>query len=294
MRRLPPLAWMQAFEAAARHLSFTAAGDELGVTQSAISQRIRLLEGRLGQALFIRHPRSLELSDAGRAWLPSIQNAFARLEEGTSEVFGPELGAPVTIRATPGVQQYWLAPRLCQFHHAHPEIDLRIVTAVWSQQFGLEDADVEIRYGRGEWSDVVVHSLGEEIMTPVCAPEVAKTLHAPADLVGHTLLHAAGFALGWPAWLDVAGVKGLEEQCQRLICDTQVMTLRLAAYGCGVALVHRRLVGERDELVAPFTRTLPTQEGFWLVRPARRELRDVAATVWDWLAGSDLAATEST
>ena len=101
MIQLPPLLWLQAFESAVRTLSFTAAGSELGVTQAAISQRIRLLEDRLGQKLFVRHARSLTLTPAGQAWLPSIHDAFSRISEGTTEVFGMTSEKPVTLRATP-------------------------------------------------------------------------------------------------------------------------------------------------------------------------------------------------
>src|SRR5699024_12237562 len=135
MAGLPPVSWLQAFEAAGRTLSFTRAGEELSVTQSAISQRIRMLEARLGQDLFIRHPRSLTLTEAGRAWLPSVQDAFDRLAHGTAEVFGPEPDAPVTIRATPAIQQVWLAPRLHAFHRRYPQTPLRVVTGVWPDDF---------------------------------------------------------------------------------------------------------------------------------------------------------------
>jgi LysR family glycine cleavage system transcriptional activator len=173
MSYLPPVAWLQAFEAAARTLNFTRAGEELCISQSAISQRIRLLEARLGQALFIRHPRSLTLTEAGRAWLPSIQEAFSRLTQGTAEVFGPEPDSPVTIRTTPALQHYWLAPRLAALHRACPDIGLRVVTGVWAEDFMGEDVDIEICHGRGDRPDVVQVSLGTESMVPACIPRLA-------------------------------------------------------------------------------------------------------------------------
>ena len=111
-RRLPPAQALHAFEAAARHMSFTEAARELGVTQAAISQRIRLLEHRLGQPLFLRHPRGLELTDAGRALVPAVHDAFERLTSGIAEVFGAPADAPLTVRMTPGFAAHWLAPRL--------------------------------------------------------------------------------------------------------------------------------------------------------------------------------------
>ncbi|PRY71552.1 LysR family transcriptional regulator [Halomonas ventosae] len=283
MSALPPLTWLQAFEAAARTLSFTAAGRELGVTQAAISQRIRLLEDRLGQKLFVRHPRSLALTPAGQAWLPSIHEGFARIGEGTREVFGSAPARSVTLRTTPVIQQNWLAPRLLAFHRAHPAIAVRLVSAIWTDEFGPEGADIEIRYGRGGWSGVEALSLGAEHLLPVCAPAVARALAAPADLAGVTLLHAAGFAVGWPSWLERAGVAGLESRSPALTCDNQVMTLALASLGGGVALAHRRLFEGRDDLVAPFDLAVPTDERFWLVRPTRGQRQEEASLLWSWL-----------
>lgn len=283
MSALPSLLWVQAFEAAARTLSFTAAGHELGVTQAAISQRVRLLEDRLGQRLFVRHPRSLSLTPAGQAWLPSLQDAFTRLAEGTQEVFGEAGEAPVTLRTTPVVQQNWLAPRLTAFRAAHPEVPLRLVSAIWPADFGPEGADVEIRYGHGDWPGVEALSLGEEEMLPVCAPALAERLATPADLAGQTLLHAVGFAVGWPTWLEAVGATGLESRCAALSCDSQVMTLALAARGAGIALTHRRLVEGRDDLAVAFEWPVPSAERFWLVRPVRRRPRPEAARLWAWL-----------
>ncbi|MEC8901337.1 MAG: LysR substrate-binding domain-containing protein [Pseudomonadota bacterium] len=286
MNSLPPLLWLQAFESAARTLSFTAAGNELGVTQAAISQRIRLLEDRLGQKLFVRHARSLSLTPAGQAWLPSIHDAFSRISEGTSEVFGITSERPVTLRATPVIQQSWLAPRLVALHRQKPTILLRLVSAIWPDDFGPEGADIEIRYGRGEWSGLEMLPLGDEHLLPVCAPALARSLNEPADLAGHTLLHAVGFGVGWPGWLQAAGIAHLESECRSLTCDNQVMTLALASQGGGVALTHHRLLEQREDLVAPFDMSVPSDERFWLVRPSKRQVSDEAADVWAWLAAS--------
>lgn len=284
MARLPPVAWLQAFEAAGRTLSFTRAGEELSVTQSAISQRIRMLEARLGQDLFIRYARSLTLTEAGRAWLPSVQDAFDRLAHGTAEIFGPEPDAPVTIRATPAIQQFWLAPRLQTFHQREPQTPLRVVTGVWADDFIGEDVDMEIRYGGDDWPHLVQQSLGTDAMTPVCVPALAEVLHEPSALAGHTLLHTTGFAVGWPTWLDAAGVGDL--QTRHLWCDTQSMTLGLAAQGCGIALAHRGLIGNWQMLVAPFELTCPAREQFVLTRPERRSLRMPAQRLWDHLVAT--------
>ncbi|CAM3424303.1 LysR substrate-binding domain-containing protein [Halomonas lysinitropha] len=241
------------------------------MTQAAISQRIRLLEDRLGHKLFVRHPLSLSLTPAGQSWLPSINDAFSLLAEGVAEVFGGAADHSVTLRTTQVIQQNWLAPRLAQLQREYPQLAIRVVSAIWSADFGPEGADIEIRYGHGDWSGVETLALGDEWPVPACSPVLARELGAPGDLAGHTLLHALGFGAGWPAWLEAAGVTGLEARCHTLSCDNQVMTLALAAEGVGIALAHRLLLAARPDLVTPFTYGLVSEERFWLVRPSRRE-----------------------
>ena len=201
-------------------------------------------------------------------------------------MFGITSERPVTLRATPVIQQSWLAPRLVALHREKPTILLRLVSAIWPDDFGPEGADIEIRYGRGEWSGLEMLPLGEEHLLPVCSPALARSLNEPADLAGHTLLHAVGFGVGWPGWLQAAGMTHLESECLSLTCDNQVMTLALASQGGGVALTHRRLLEQRDDLVAPFDMGVPSDERFWLVRPSKRHVSDEAADVWEWLAAS--------
>lgn len=287
---LPPLAWIQAFETAARHLSFTLAGEELNITQSAISQRIRQLEDRLGQPLFVRHARSLSLTPAGQAWLPALQSGFQRLHEGTLEVFGPSRAAPVSLRATPMGQQAWLLPRLAIFHQAEPDIALRLVSAYWQSDFDDADVDIELRYGQGDWPEAEAIQVGntEECMIAVAAPTLASRLHTPADLSGTTLLHAAGFAVGWRRWLMSADQLALEHATRTITCDTQVMTLEMARLGMGVALVHDGLFalwcasGNRG-LQQVFPLAVPAEQHFWLVRARSHPLRPTAQRLWDFL-----------
>ena len=161
-----------------------------------------------------------------------------------------------------------------------------MVSAIWPDDFGPEGADIEIRYGKGEWTGVEMQPLGEEHLLPVCSQALAETLAAPSDLAGHTLLHAVGFGVGWPGWLQEAGAAHVEAQCWSLTCDNQVMTLALASQGGGIALTHRRLMEQRGDLVAPFTISVPSDERFWLVRPSRRHVSDEAGLVWQWLCNS--------
>lgn len=289
-RPLPPLAWLQAFEAAARLMSFTRAAEELSVTQSAISQRIRQLEDRLGQPLFVRHARSLNLTPAGQAWLPALQDGFQRLQEGTLEVFGPSRAAPVSLRATPMSQQAWLLPRLATFHRDQPEIALRLVSAFWQSDFDGEQVDIELRYGQGDWPQVeaIPVGVGQERMTVVASPALSAQLTTAQDLAGMTLLHAAGFAVGWRRWLMAADQLGLERTTSTISCDTQMMTLEMARLGMGVALVHEGhfrqwLASGNGGLEQALALTIPAEQSFWLARSSQRPMRPTAQRVWDYL-----------
>jgi LysR family glycine cleavage system transcriptional activator len=292
-KRLPPAQTLQAFDAAARHMSFTEAARELGITQAAISQRIRLLEHHLGQPLFVRHARGIELTDAGRSFVPAVSEAFQRLATGVQEAFGPARDASVTLRTTPGFAALWLAPRLRDFHERHPEIRIRITTAVWPSDFPGQGADLEVRYGDGHWDDVDSVALTRERVTPVCTPGLAVTLNAPGDLAHHTLLHAVGFQTGWPHWLAAAGVSHLLESTPSILCDTMVVVHELALNGLGVAIGRSDFIEPalaEGRLVAPFDRWLDTDEAFYLTRPFGESATPHAQRFWEWMLSAAPAA----
>lgn len=285
-RRLPPAQALHAFEAAARHMSFTEAARELGVTQAAISQRIRLLEHRLGQSLFLRHPRGLELTDAGQALVPAVHDAFERLTSGIAEVFGAPADAPLTVRMTPGFAAHWLGPRMQAFQAAHPGITLRVTSAVWQSDFDLVGVDLEVRYGRGDWEGVECERLTRERLTPVCAPDIARELAAPGDLAGRVLIHAVGFETGWERWLTKSGMPRLLDRTHALLCDTMAVSLEFAMRGAGLALGRSDFIGTllaEHRLATPFDLWLDTDEAFYLARVAGRAPRPEAEAFWVWM-----------
>lgn len=285
-KHLPPVNWLLAFDAAARHMSFTEAARELSITQSAVSQRVKLLEHRLGQSLFVRHPRSLELTEAGRAYAPTVRDAFERIDLATEEVFGPGRDEPCTIRVTPGFMLFWLSPRLHRFRARHPDITLRLTSSVWDANFTLEGVDLEIRYGWGEWGDASCRRLTWERVFPVCASKVAARLTHPADLAGETLLHVVGFETGWPHWLAQAGVSEIADSTRAVLCDTTVVVMDLARRGEGVALVRSSFAEDAlgtGDLTVPFDLAIDLDEAFYLAQPLKRALRPEAAAFRDWL-----------
>ena len=160
-RTLPPLNGLRAFEAAARHMSFTDAADELSVTQAAISHQVRGLEQRLGLKLFVRRNRSLLLSEAGQAYLPAVRAAFDQLNEATEKLLQKDRGGHLTVTTTASFAMKWLVPRLGGFQRANPEIDVRISTGTGLIDFSREDVDIGIRYGRGQWPSLTAERLVE-------------------------------------------------------------------------------------------------------------------------------------
>lgn len=284
-RDLPPLTWLRAFEAAARTLSFTSAAAELHVTQAAISKHVKSLELRLGQALFLRRPRSLELTKMGEAYLPKVQDALERLATGTREVFGRRRGQVLTVRSAVSFSVAWLAPRLAEYLEAKPGRAVRIISSVWTDAFDRDAVDLDVQYGTGGWEGVDSHRLTWDRITPVCAPKVAEALQSPDDLAQHRLLHVMGYQEGWGRWLAAAGTRQVDPG-QGLQLDTSLAAFALAAEGVGVALARSSLAGgdlASGRLVAPFALDLPIDEAFHLLVPKGRDPHPEAAAFMDWL-----------
>ena len=287
LRPLPPPNWLRTFVAAARHMSFTRAAEELHVTQSAVSQQIRLLEDRLDQPLFHRLPQGLQLTEAGKAFLPVVRDSFDRLAYATEEIFGYARSDLVTVRATPGFGEFWLGPRLHRLYAAHPDLELRITTTIWNTDFMESGVDLEVRYGTGEWPELEARQLMREYLMPVCSPRLASGLGGdPARLAGVRLLHTDGFRNGWPEWLHRAGIADRVDGGSGSHFDTAVLPLRLAGEGLGVALGRWSMIEQHladGTLVTPFDVALPTDEAFYVAWPTDEPLRPEAELLRDWL-----------
>jgi LysR family transcriptional regulator, glycine cleavage system transcriptional activator len=282
---VPPLNWLRAFEAAARHLSFTHAAHELNVTQAAISKQVKLLELHLRQQLFVRLPRSLSLTKSGEAYLPKVRDAFERLNFGTQEVFGRHRGSVVTVRCAVSFSVNWLAPRLPDFMARYPKAKIRLVSSVWSDNDEKNQCDLDIQYGTGNWRNADCHRLTRETITPLCAPSLLNQLRTPADLRHQNLLHVIGYQDGWATWLKAAGVSDIDPG-GGLQCDTSLVAFELAAHGAGVALGRSSLADrelQSGQLVAPFELAVPVDESFYLIKPKGRSLPDDATVFADWL-----------
>ena len=239
MANLPSLNGLRAFEAAARHLSFTRAAAELNVTQTAISHQIRRLEDQLGLPLFERRNRALALTREAQGYLPAVRAAFEDLRLATARLQRPEREDVLTVSTTASLAAKWLVSRVAAFQDAHPRIEVRITTSAHLVDFRREQVDMAVRYGRGNWPGLRAQWLMAEDIFPVCSPallQAEKPLRRPEDLAHHTLLHATVSREDWQLWLTAAGLPTSLATRRGLSFDQSFMAIQAAMDGLGVAL----------------------------------------------------------
>jgi len=271
--RLPSLNGLRAFEAAARHLSFTQAASELNVTQTAISHQIRRLEEELGIRLFVRENRALSLTPEAREYLPGIRAAFNDLRLATDRLLRKDDDNVLTISTLASLAAKWLLPRLSAFQEAHPDIDVRITTSTGLIDFRGGDVDAAIRYGRGHWPGLRAEWLMADEMFPVCSPTLLtgkRPLRCPEDLRDHVLLHNTNNGDDWRLWLTAAGLPSDISKQPGITFDLILMTVQAAIDGMGVAMGRTTYVKDdiaKTRLVVPFKIALPADAGFYLVSP---------------------------
>jgi LysR family glycine cleavage system transcriptional activator len=300
--RLPPLNALRAFEAAARHLSFSQAAAELHVTPTAISHQIKGLEAYLGVTLFHRLNRALVLTENGRAALPKLQKGFAYLAEAVRAMQGPGKRRPLTVWAAPSLTAKWLVPRLPRFAARHPDIDLQ-VSASDSQldrefspgtvhdslhQAGI---DVAIRFGYGEYPGCRVDKLFAAAVVPLCSPCLLKGTHPlrrPEDLRYHALIHDDSAYAGrpdWADWLKAAGAEGIDVT-RGLHFNHVALAMEAAAGGQGVVLSLTPLAADdlaAGRLVIPFDFSLPVPHAYYVICPEKTAEQPDIAAFREWL-----------
>ncbi|MGL5907091.1 MAG: transcriptional regulator GcvA, partial [Shewanella sp.] len=210
-RRLPPLNAVKAFEAAARHLSFTRAAEELFVTQAAVSHQIKALEDFLGLKLFRRKNRSLLLTEEGQSYFLDIKDIFTQLADATDRLLARSAIGSLTVSMSPSFAIQWLVPRLAKFSEKNPDIDVRIKAVDTEASSLTDDVDVAIYYGLGNWPGLRADKLRNEVLIPVCSPMLLngpKPLSKPSDLKHHTLLHDMS-RHDWQAWFRQCGISDI-------------------------------------------------------------------------------------
>ncbi|MBA2350920.1 MAG: transcriptional regulator GcvA [Burkholderiales bacterium] len=301
--RLPPLNSLRAFEAAARHLSFKKAAEELHVTPAAISHQVKALEDYLGVQLFRRLTRALELTQAAQSLQPKLRAGFDSLAEAVSDLSEKGLAGPLTVGVAPAFAVKWLIPRLPGFAAAHPEIDLRISAslhlidvlrhAAAAGNEPTQGADLTIRFGSGRYPGFRADKLCSTLVTPIYSPKLLRNderLDRPQDLRGHTLLHDDTVYFDaeqpdWAVWLKEAGVAGIDT-ARGPHFSHSALAIEAAADGLGVALTLPKLAAAElgsGRLIAPFKLSLPSKFTYYLVREEAESERPRIAAFCDWL-----------
>ena len=306
-RRLPSLIALRAFEAAARHLSFTEAAAELNVTQGAISRHIKALEEQFHVALFRRLPRALELTPEGAGYYPPLRDALDMMEHATRRLFSQKQEQILTLSVLPTLAMTWFIPRLTAFIALHPGIEIRMVTSILPADFRTE-IDLAIRVGTrtptaagaridlvmtDDWTGIASDVLMPDLLVPVCSPRLLQQrgLSTPADLKRHTLLHNATRPHAWADWLKAAGVQNVPPSVGPSFGHF-FMALQAAAEGKGVACVPS-VLAENDlatgRLVAPFADKVASAGSYHLLyRQHERNLAKVAR-FREWLLAETAA-----
>ena len=277
-----PLNALRAFEASARHLSFTLAAAELNVTQAAVSQQVRGLEARMGVALFRRLPRGLALSDEGHALLPVLVDAFGRMEAVVQQFDNGHFFEVLTVGVVGTFAVGWLLPRLRLFQQSCPFVDLRLMTHNNVVDLAGEGLDYAIRFGDGHWPGLKAEPLMPAPLSVLCAPVVAARVPRAKDLAQQTLLRSYR-AEDWPAWFAAAGLP-----CPAIrgpVFDSSRLMVEAAVQGAGVALAPASMFRrELDEgrLVRPLDIEVLTG-GYWLTRLKSRKSSGAMEAFRGWL-----------
>jgi LysR family transcriptional regulator, regulator of gene expression of beta-lactamase len=279
-----PLNALRAFEASARHLSFTRAGLELHVTQAAVSHQVKHLEESLGVPLFRRLPRGLALTEEGEALLPVLTETFRRIAGALDRFEGGRLREVLTLGAVGTFVTGWLLSRLPEFRTAYPFVDLRLLTNNNRVDLAGEGLDYAIRFGDGAWHGTEAARLLEAPLSPLCAPVLAQRLRQPADLARETLLRSYR-ADEWTQWFAVAGLPA--RVIRGFVFDSSLAMAEAAVQGAGVALLPVRMF-ERDlrqeRLIQPFASEV-TLGAYWLTRLKSRTETPAMQAFRSWLLG---------
>jgi LysR family glycine cleavage system transcriptional activator len=297
--RLPPLNALKAFEAAARHESFTRAAEELCVTQGAVSHQVKALEAELAVKLFSRERQRLLITESGRDYLAVIRDALDRIAAGTERLIQRQSAGVLTVSTSPDFAAKWLVHRLGHFAAAHPELDLRISATLHHVDFAREDVDLAVRHGDGNWPGLDTMRLSAEQLFAVCTPKLLsgrRRLNQLADIPKFPLIHLDS-RTGWAKWLRGVGVD-CADVTHGPVLNSASMVIDAAINGQGIALARTTLAAWdllNGRLVRPFPESRPVSRTYWIVCPRAAASLPKIVTFRDWLlaeASSDLRQLE--
>lgn len=293
-RTMPPLHALRAFEAVGRLLSFRRAGEELFITQSAVSYHIAQLECALGLPLFLRSARRIELTPAGERYLQAVRSGFDAIAAGTAALRRRAGRTSVRVSLLPSFAANWLVPRLDRFSQAHPNIDLALDPTLRVVDVGAGEADIAIRYGEGEWPGVNSTLLMSERLSPIMSKalrERGPPVNKPRDVLAHTLLFTRN-PVDWEVWAEAHGLNLADARTIQLT-DYNIV-LQAATEGHGIALGRLHMIADRirdGTWVLPCRGSVESERAaHWLVQPRRRRASAATSAFVDWLIAESAAA----
>ena len=284
--RLPPLNALKAFEAAARHESFTRAAEELCVTQGAVSHQVKALEAELAIKLFNRERQRLIITEAGRDYLAVVRDALDWIAVGTERLLQRQNAGVLTVSTSPDFAAKWLVHRLGHFAEAHSTIDLRVSATMHHVDFAREDVDMAVRHGDGNWPGLDAVELSAEQLFAVCSPKLlsGRRLGKPADILKFPLLHLDSRA-DWRKWLQAVGISDANVK-HGPVLNRASMVIDAAINGQGIALACTTLAAWdllNGRLVRPFPESLRLSKTYWIVCPKATSKEPKIVTFRGWL-----------
>lgn len=287
INRLPPLNALKSFEAAARRGSFQAAASELFVTPSAVSHQIKTLEEFIGLELFIRQPRKIALTHAGEDYYRSIQTALNEIDRSTQKLISTHQSGDLHLSVAPAFLTRWLLPRISSFYETHPDIKIEISAASGLIDFNVQETDMAVYFGSGDWPDIDIHLLRHYQQRPVCNPLLlqGKRIQNPEELLEYPFLHVNKRQEEWPNWFNQLGVE-FKEKKQGMYFSSGSLTTVAAINGLGFALADVGFVSEEiasGKLVSPVSEHLKTDKSFYLVYQKNRAMTYSMKSFHNWL-----------
>jgi LysR family transcriptional regulator, glycine cleavage system transcriptional activator len=288
MRQLPPLNGLRAFEAAARHLSFTQAAEELFVTQAAISHQVKGLEEILGEPLFRRVNRGLILSEAGQTLFPAVRDGLDTMATAVRQLSDNSRQGMLTVSTLDSIASAWLVPRLGNFRERHPDLDVRLTMGDALVDFARDEVDLAIRYGRGDWPGCQIQFLMNEEIFPVASPQLiadGPSIEHPRDLANYTLLHDT-LPEDWGDWFRANDAGGVKPRGSIQIEHSHII-VQAAMAGQGIALGRSVLVRDAlatGRLVRLFDTAMRVDYAYYVVGAAATWDNPRIKAMRDWLA----------
>lgn len=283
--RIPSLNWLRVFESAARTESFARAAAQLNMSPAAVSQQVKALETRLGTPLFHRHAHAVTLTEAGRAYLPSVQQSLLMLETATTGLFGETREQRLFVQSNLLFAHGVLAPGLTEFERKHPQISLSLSTGNLAGDFANQFTDLQIVFGNPTLYGTESDELLRERLYPVAPPEIAAQIRSPQDLFQFTLFEVSTHRASWPYLFEMLRLPA--GRARYFFADNSLMAAELSASGGGIALARApasNRIMERSGLIPCLPETeLAGQEAYHLIYQSRAALRPAARAFRDWL-----------